>query len=848
MVATAERGRRPRLPSRETQLVLLLTVLLVAGAVAAFRLDPALTPPSPHLPVHLEWWSVAPLFLVTELTLLHIQVRREALAVSMGELPMVLALFFATPGDLLVGRCVGCLAGYLIQRRPPLKCTFNLAMVASEAALAEVVFVALGGTPGAKGFTASLATYAAVLGANAVSALSLGLVIAVYEGGLRVRALVLDAVTGQPAAPVVITLALVAVATLQAGLQNVWLLVVAGALVVVAYRAYAALFDRHLSLERLYRFSQLVTSSPEIDEVLVSVLSEAKDLLHCEHVEITVTDVGGDGRTARITLTPNGRLRRTEQDDEAARWVLRRVLEEGDALLLPRGTRETEELAWLQRHDLREAVAVPLRGSAGTVGVLVVADRLGDVRTFDEQDVLLLETVANHASVALQNGTLVNQLRHEANHDALTGLPNRAQFQRRLGAVLDALPDDPAGVSLSVMLLDLDGFKDVNDTLGHQQGDRLLVEVGRRLLTAAGPDALVARLGGDEFAVLLEPCPSEDRAVGVAGRLLSALEQPIALDEMQVQVGGSIGVSLGPLHGNDPSALLKRADLAMYDAKASVRGLSVFSADMDRGSSRRLTLVGELRAALTAGDVFMHVQPKGHLRTGDVDTVEVLVRWKHPELGMVPPDEFIPVAERSGLIGLLTAQVLDASLKACASWLAEGVEVGVAVNLSTRSLLDVELVDDVARRLKRHGVPARLLTLEITEGGVMSDPERAIGLLRQLRELGVRLSVDDFGTGYSSLSYLKQLPVHEVKVDKSFVTNVLTSDDDAAIVRSVIDLGGNLGLEIVAEGIEDQATWDYLASLGCTYGQGWHLGRPMLPQDFLPWLRAREGAGLLPSG
>jgi predicted signal transduction protein with EAL and GGDEF domain len=325
----------------------------------------------------------------------------------------------------------------------------------------------------------------------------------------------------------------------------------------------------------------------------------------------------------------------------------------------------------------------------------------------------------------------------------------------------------------------------------------------------------------------------------VGRRLLRSLEQPVSLDGLEVEVGGSLGLAMAPAHATDTAGLLKRADMAMYEAKASTGGLRLYKPDPESDNPRRLMLVSELRTALSHGRIEVFVQPQARLTTGETTGVEALVRWDHSELGFIPPDEFIPIAERSGLIGLVTTRVLDLSLAAVADWRDQGVDLGVAVNLSTRSLLDADLVDEVSRLLRRHGVPASRLTLEVTESSVMADPSRAIALLHQLRDLGVRLSVDDFGTGYSSLSYLKSLPVDEVKIDRSFVTNLSGQSADVAIVRAIVDLGRHLGLEVVAEGVEDQPTWDLLSSMGCDLVQGWHHGRPMPVADFVPWLRAR---------
>jgi diguanylate cyclase (GGDEF)-like protein len=838
-VPVRQRPPRARI-GRATVLVLLQTIALAGLAVAVGSVTGLRTPPAGA--DALPWWLLAVGFAATEACVFHVQTKREARTVSISELPLVLGLFFASPLQLLVGRLVGSAAVFLIHRRSSvLKTSWNLALVSLQTVVAVTVFQLIAGLGQATSPLAWLAAYAAAIAANCVGGIALASVIAVYEAGFDVRAVLRDLVTGEPAAPVVVTLALVAITSLSASPHTIWLLMLTFAGLLLGYRTYATLSDRHLNLERLYRFTQAVSSSPEIDEVLGSVLGEAKELLRSERAEVAFV-ASTQGGVAHVRLGATDRLTRSEEpqspEDE---WLLERVVGDGAPLLLPRGTRDPAHRRWLAAHGAREAIAVPLRGGTGVLGVLVVADRLGDVRTYDRDDLLLMETVANHASVALQNGELIDRLRHEALHDALTGLPNRALLQRRLAAALDEV-EDGRSAGAAVMILDLDGFKEVNDVLGHQQGDRLLIEVGTRLTTAVGPGGMVARLGGDEFAILLGQTADEDRAVHVGRRALRALEQPVALDGMEVEVGGSLGIALAPVHATDPAGMLKRADIAMYDAKSSTRGLRVYEADLDTGNPNRLAMVADLRTALQRDEVEVYVQPQGRLASGQVVGVEALVRWTHVSLGSVEPSDFIPIAERSGLIGPLTTLVLDRSLAAVATWQAQGVDLGISVNLSTRSLHDADLVDEVTRLLRRHGVPGSRLTLEVTEGSVMADPTRAVALLHQLRELGCRLSVDDFGTGYSSLSYLKRLPVHEVKNDRSFVTSLRSDGEDVAIVRAIVDLGRHLGLEVVAEGVEDQVTWDLLAGMGCDLVQGYHLGRPMPVADLPGWLADRTAA------
>ncbi|WP_165640124.1 putative bifunctional diguanylate cyclase/phosphodiesterase [Klenkia brasiliensis] len=788
--------------------------------------------------VPLPWWVLAVAFAVTEACVLHVQTAREARTVSVSELPLVLGLFFAGPVDLVVGRLVGSAAVFAWQRRSPLKTGWNLALISAQTALTTAVLhLVLHAAPGSAPL-AWLGAFAGAFAAHALGSVALAAVIAVYERDLDLRGLLRDIAVGDPTAPVVVTVGLVVVTSLQASLVSAWLLVPALTGLVLGYRAYATLTERHLGLERLLRFTQAVSDSPETDQVLSRVLGEARELLHADRAEAVF--VGNrEGVTAHVRLGTSGRLSRSEETVQADAWVLDLVVHEGGSVLVQRGTRDADQRDWLDARAAREAVVVPLRGSTGVLGALLVLDRLGDVRTFDAGDVALAESVAAQAGVALQNGELVDQLRHDALHDALTGLPNRTQLQRGLAGALERVAGGRSP-GAAVMILDLNGFKEVNDALGHQQGDQLLVVVGQRLTDAAGSAALVTRLGGDEFAVLAEDVADEDAAVRLGRRLLRALEHPVPLDGMEVEVTGSLGIALAPAHATEPAALLKRADLAVHDAKASTRGLRVFDPTVATEDPRRLALATELRTAVHEGHLEVHVQPQAEVATGRVVSVEALVRWTHPQLGRVGPDEFIPVAERSGLIGPLTTLVLDRSLAAVAAWRAAGTDLSVAVNLSTRSLHDTDLVDEVQRLLRRHGVPADRLTLEVTEGSVMADPARTISVLHRLRDLGCLLSVDDFGTGYSSLSYLKKLPVHEVKIDQSFVTGLRRGGEDVAIVRAIVDLGGHLGLTVVAEGVEDQATWDLLADTGCDLVQGWHLARPMATDALLPWLQQRE--------
>ena len=427
-------------------------------------------------------------------------------------------------------------------------------------------------------------------------------------------------------------------------------------------------------------------------------------------------------------------------------------------------------------------------------------------------------------------------MEHQALHDTLTDLPNRTLLHDRLQhAVLAAQRhNDP----LALLLMDLDRFKEVNDTFGHHYGDLLLRQLGPRLQSALRESDTVARLGGDEFAVLL---PATDRlgATSVAEKLLSAIEQPFALEGHSFEVGASIGIALYPMHADDTTTLLQRADVAMYLTKRAGSGYTVYAPEEDQYTPKRLTLVSDLRRSIEQNQLDLHYQPKVDIRTGSISCVEALARWRHPEHGFIPPEDFVPQAEHTGLIKPLTTRVLNGALHQCRAWYDARLQVGVAVNLSTRNLHDQHLVAMIARLIRTWAISPTWLTVEISESAIMTDPVRGMVVLTHLHEMGVKISIDDFGTGYSSLAYLTRLPIDELKIDKSFVLNMRASSEDASIVHTVIELGHSLGMQVVAEGVENRETWDLVAELGCDLAQGYYVSRPMPADECARWLRER---------
>ena len=430
------------------------------------------------------------------------------------------------------------------------------------------------------------------------------------------------------------------------------------------------------------------------------------------------------------------------------------------------------------------------------------------------------------------------RLHRQAREDHLTGLPNRAALH---AAGRDSLTPSPRpGRTGALLLIDLDRFKEVNDTLGHDQGDHLLCEVAQRLREVLRPTDVLARLGGDEFAILIRDLPERSATIDIAGRVEEALRRPFDLAGVAVELGASIGVALYPDHGDDLTTLLRRADVAMYEAKRSRISVCTYDRATDPYSPERLALVAELRTAIKNDELVLHFQPKIEIETGRVAGVEALVRWQHPERGLLAPIEFVPLAERTGLIGAVTRWVLDAALRQQREWMAAGLEMPVAINLSGADVLDTTLAEVIGNALVENSVPGRLLECEISEDTVLADPRRAIESLGRLRAMGVKLSLDDFGQGQSSLSYLKRLPLDEIKIDRSFVMGMGTDDSDAAIVRTTIDLGRNLGLKVVAEGVETDEAYADLAALQCDVAQGFGLSRPLPADELRRWLDERR--------
>lgn len=483
-------------------------------------------------------------------------------------------------------------------------------------------------------------------------------------------------------------------------------------------------------------------------------------------------------------------------------------------------------------------LAIPLSCSAVAVGLLA-ADMFLDTLPLSSEILALTILVVAIVRMALIFDENIHLLgaRREAITDHVTGLANR----RHLARTLDRAADNwqRRGIGCGLLFIDLDHFKDLNVTLGHSAGDRVLGILGPRLRNAIDEDHLVAGLGGDEFAVFLNDDPTEDDLVRLAGRVRTEIEKPIEVDGLRLRLQSSVGGALLPGSTEDAPALMRCADMAMYEAKRQRTGYQTYSQDRDEHSRDRLGLAGELREAIGTSELVVHFQPKLHLDSGRIDGVEALVRWEHPRLGMLLPFEFLPIAEQVGLMGAITNQVLMVALEQVGTWRAEGRDIGMAINLSVGDLNDNELPNRVRSALAATGVEPEALTLELTEDMVVSNSEVVLEILGQLRRMGVSLSLDDFGAGASSLAYLHRLPITQLKLDRSFVIRLDTDPVEAVVIRSTIDLCKQLGLEVVAEGVETHEALDRLASFGCDYAQAWLIAVPQSADNLATWLDTR---------
>jgi diguanylate cyclase (GGDEF)-like protein len=783
--------------------------------------------------------GVMALFAIAVRVELHLEVQRQTYSLSPTETPLVIGLFLLPSFGLLLAWLAPAALLIADPRRLRGKQVFNLGVVALETGVAVVVFRSVHGhviSSPASWLIALLAAAAADLTASAMVALA----ITVTNGRMERRQLASVVVPTLVAGAVNATIGLIALVVIDVTAWGALLLVGVAAVFAMGFRAYGRFLRQHENLGRVYEFSKYVERARSDPSVLGDALAHARDMFNASAATLWTAPPGGSAESLVVMAAAAGPPQATVVASDGAVAPLRAVAMRSrrSRRFVTRDVTDARLRADLAARGITEAIVAPLRTGDRVVGTLELVDRQGQLASFGEDDLRLLDSLAAHLTAAIENQQLLDRLRHAAYHDRLTDLPNRSRLSQ---AIDEAIAAAGNGSLVALCQLDIDRFKEVNDSLGHTWGDELLARMGERIVDTVPAAAMVARVGADEFAVLTTVVDAA-HAEADAMRLREAVSTPYSLAGLTIDVAVSAGVALAPEHAGDADTLMRRVDVALSNAKSTGRPVAVYHATMDQESLRRLRLVTQLREALANGEVVVRYQPKIALRSRELIGVEALVRWNHPEFGVVMPDDFVPVAEVTGLIGPLTMHVLRTAVDQCRRWLERDLRIGIAVNLSARSLVDVSFPDQVADLLRSRRVPTDLLTFELTESTVMSDPDRMKPVLHRLHALGVGLAVDDFGTGYSSMSQLRRLPVDEVKIDKEFVLSMGTDLGDLAIVRAIIELGHSLGLRVVAEGVEDELARDLLVGNDCDAIQGYLVSRALDPDRLDAWIAARTSA------
>jgi diguanylate cyclase (GGDEF)-like protein len=815
--STSTRFSRQIGPERRVEV---LAVVLVAFAAALILTLPDVTQstrPSPTILIPV----LAAGFAVTELSVFKFTFRRESIRFSVSEIPLAFSLVYLAPGPALAARVLGSLAVMFLVRLPLYKVALNVGLLAFEVALGFVVFRGIIQFVGAGDTELVVAAIVTTAICGLVSSMIVSLAISQFEGGLWSRIgselrlawwlfLVNATLAGMVLGLDLISPYLVLVALVP--LSVLWYII----------KAYGALDQRLRDLDAVHGFTGQIGQSLDPDEIIWSAVAQTAEVLRSDGSAVVLFD-DSDGAIVKIHGSVGLQLPADARDENWQAMIMsEQVMLVSGADLKPLKTSGS---------TVSEIMVAPIRDESSTIGLLVVAGRTGAGKRFGGDDLVRLQNLTEQLTASLRRGMLYQRIEREARHDGLTGLPNRVSFERSLA---EARQYRSAHEILFVIMLDLDRFKEVNDTLGHHAGDDLLVEVGRRLSEMLEPGDVVARLAGDEFAIVGARRTVTDM-VEFAWECVKSVGRPVTLDGLEIVVTASAGVAVIEA-SHEEGTPLRFADIAMFNAKTQRLGVEVYRDEIDRRTPARLSMLGDLRAAIEAEDLHIHLQPKLDLASGTVIGAEALVRWTHSVRGVVPPTQFVRVAEDTGLIKQLTDLMLSRGIGSLRQIHDRGYHLGLSVNLSTHDLLDTKLAQRVDEHLSANHVDASMLTLEITESSLLIDAPRARTTINELHEVGVRLSIDDFGTGYSSLSYLRRLPVAELKIDQSFVSNLLLDDQDEVIVRSTIDLGHNLGLVVVAEGVENNEVLERLRTFGCDVAQGYCISRPLDPDRLLSWL------------
>jgi diguanylate cyclase (GGDEF)-like protein len=778
-----------------------------------------------------EWWvavAIAIGFGLGERFVFHVEFRREAMSFSLSEVPTVFALAFLGPVAGLVVRVVGSLVVLVPNTRPqPYKLAFNAAWFAAEVMVAYTVADLIVTDPVAQGSGRFLVAAAVATGVTSlVGTVVVNLAISCVEPGFAGR-LRDDLRAGGVIAPVIALTSAAAVSPALFGIEYAVLSIAPVAAVWLVLARFGQLGQAYRDLGAVHGFAGAVGTSLELDDIVPTALERVLDLVRAHRGALVVFDVDGGTAASATGGDPEWALP-CPHDPGPWAWAFGCTSATGFdvATLLPVDPA-------VSSHST--GVVVPVRSGDTVLGLLVVDGKVIRSSAFDRADRRRLDALADQLGQAVAKALMHSAMAHAALHDSLTGDPNRALFERAVHHEVTVAGTPGRSATSAVLMLDLDEFKEINDTLGHHVGDRALLEFAERLRGMLEPDDLLARFGGDEFAILARrDCADAMRAF--ADRILARSHVPLALDGYEVVLPVSVGVAIMSRDDRDAASVLRRADIAMYVAKRRHTGVELYRDDIDRRTPERLALVADLRDVIDRDALTVHFQPKLDLATGTVVGAEALCRWQHPTRGWVPPDEFIKVAEETGLIRRLTDQIVSKAIAASRRWCEQGIDLTVAVNLSTLDLLDDGLPGRIEQRLTSQGVGPERIVLEITESALMADTPRTMAIIDRLHRLGVQLSLDDFGTGYSSLSYLRRLPVSELKIDRGFVANLLLDAQDEVIVRSTVELGHNLGLRVVAEGVETEPVMQHLRSLGCDLGQGFGISRPLDVDAFERWL------------
>ena len=800
-----------------------LAVLLEIGVVAQH--------PSGAAPFQIPWPIIAAGFCLAELKVVDVHFRREQHSFSLSEFPAVIGLFLLSPTGYLLAVLTGSAVALACSRQTPLKFVFNLVNFGLGATAALAVFHILAMPTTTPSLIDWFAAFLATLTTTVLSALTIATAISLSGGAPQFQKLPQMIQFGGLVAVANTSLALLAVSILWIDWRLLWLLIVPLVTVFLAYRAYLSEREKGARLEFLYQSGRILQHSPELDSAIVALLEHARMMFRAERAEVLLYPRAA-GEDALRTTTVEGAIPRAMQptawdpDDP----IERRIQSEPHAFFFAPSPFETD------RAGLRHAMVAPLRGESGIIGSLLIGNRITEGTAFSDDDLRLLETLANHAAIALENGQLEQslaelsrlkeQLRYQAYHDPLTGLANRSLF---LDQVNERIARERTGLVPVVLFIDLDDFKVVNDTLGHTAGDRLLVAVADRVRNCVRTGDVAARLGGDEFALLLEDTADLSRSVAVCRRLLEAVEAPLQVDGQEIAISASIGMAAGRSGSAEADEMLRNADVAMYIAKADGKNrYAVFEPTMHAALVERHALGAELSKSVGRGELLVYYQPIVRLDDSSLYGVEALVRWRHPTRGILGPDEFIPLAQETGAILALGRWVLLASCREAAAWRLERSidRLVLSVNLSAAQLQQVDFVADLEGILAATGFPARDLVLELTETAMFQDTQTTIARLEALRALGIRIAIDDFGTGYSSLGYLRRFQVDILKIAREFIGTADGGSEDWAFARAMVALGQTLDLRVIAEGIEQPGQLDQLRDLGCEFGQGYLFARP----------------------